>query len=136
MEARLRRTEEWVCFAMIGLVLGVSECRAEQPNNETPDRTNVIVVVEEADSGQPIANARLTLQFREPGNPAKLKRPKTYSFSAKTNPQGRYKFTGVLKGTVRLLVTADRRQSFGQEFELEQDNQVLEVKLRKPQPLL
>jgi hypothetical protein len=35
-----------------------------------------------------------------------------------------------------LIVTAERHQSFGQDFELEQDNQVIEVKLKKPQPLL
>ena len=100
------------------------------------DQTNVTVVVKEAETGQPIPNAKLTLQFREPGNPMKLKRRKQLSFSSKTNLQGRYKFVGVTKGTIRLLVTAERRQSFGQELELEQDNQVIEVKLRKPQPLL
>ncbi|MFB3920289.1 MAG: carboxypeptidase-like regulatory domain-containing protein [Terriglobia bacterium] len=89
--------------------------------------------VKDAASDQPLPNARLTLIFKEP---RKLKRDKGHSFSAKTNPQGRYKFVLIPKGTVRLVVTAERHQSFGQDFEIEEDNPVLEVKLKKPQPLL
>jgi hypothetical protein len=106
--------------------------QAEKP----PERTSVHAVVTEADTGKPINQARLTLRFREPGSKTKLKLPKMISYSAKTNSQGRYKFTDIPKGTILLLVTADRHQSFGKEIELEEDNQVVEVKLRKPQPLL
>jgi hypothetical protein len=35
-----------------------------------------------------------------------------------------------------LIVTAEHHQSYGKEIELEEDNQVIEVKLKKPQPLL
>jgi len=121
-----------LCWAI--LVAGLAITRPARA--DSADQTNVIIVVKEAETGQPIPNAKLTLQFREPGNPMKLKRRKQLSFSSKTNLQGRYKFVGVTKGTIRLLVTAERRQSSGQELELEQDNQVIEVKLRKPQPLL
>jgi hypothetical protein len=101
-----------------------------------PERTDFTVVVKEADSGEPIFQARLTLQFNESGSAVKLRRGKNITYNAKTNAQGRYKFTGVPKGTIRLLVTADRHQSYGEELELTEDNQVIEVKLRKPQPLL
>jgi hypothetical protein len=100
------------------------------------ERTNVNVLVKDAASDQPIANAHLTLRFREPGGATPFLRPKTFSFSAKTNPQGRYKFTNIPKGTIHLIVTAERHQTFGQDFELQQDNQLIEVKLKKPQPLL
>jgi len=100
------------------------------------ERTNVNVLVKDAASDQPIANAHLTLRFREPGGATPFLRPKTFSFSAKTNPQGRYKFTNIPKGTIHLIVTAERHQTFGQDFELQQDSQLIEVKLKKPQPLL
>lgn len=103
---------------------------------DTPERTNVFVEVKDAATDKPLANAHLTLRFHEPGDPAKLRRGKTFSYSAKTNPQGRYKFTHIPKGTIHVIVTAERHQSFGQDFELEQDDQVIEVKLKKPQPLL
>jgi len=108
-----------------------SPCRAD-----SPDRTNVNVVVTEAETGEPIFQARLTLQFKESRSALKLKRDKRYTFTSKTNAQGRFKFTDIPKGTIRLMVTAERRQSYGEELELVEDDQVIEVKLRKPQPLL
>jgi hypothetical protein len=109
------------------LFCGVCKPAQQQPIPEF----SLTVVVKEADTGDPISQARLTLAFRQPG---KLHR--SISYGAKTNAQGRYRFTNVPKGTVRLFVTADRHQSFGKETELEEDNQVIEVKLKKPQPLL
>jgi hypothetical protein len=103
---------------------------------DSPDRTSVHVVVKDATTDQPISQARLTLRFREPGSKARLKPSKMLSFSAKTNAQGRYKFTNIPKGTILLMVIADHHQTFGKEFEVEQDNQVIEVKLKRPQPLL
>jgi hypothetical protein len=119
-----------LCFAaFFSLVVFQAPARAD-----SPERTSVRVLVKDAVNDQPIANARLTLRFREPGS--KLRRSKVLSFSAKTNAQGRYKFTNIPKGTIHLIVTAERQQTFGQDFELEQDNQLIEVKLKMPQPLL
>jgi hypothetical protein len=104
--------------------------------SEEVERTAVTVVVTDAQTGQPINQARLTLEFTEPGDPSKLKRSKKLSYSAKTNPQGHYKFPNLPKGTIRLIVTAERHQTFSKEFELEKEDEVIEVKLKKPQPLL
>ena len=115
-----------VCLILTGLPMLAGPAADE--------RTNVNVLVKDGETGQPIYQARITLQFRV--NPGKLKRARTLSYSAKTNAQGRYKFTHIPKGTLRLLVTAERHQSFGKEFEVEEDNPLIEVTLRKPQPLL
>jgi len=104
--------------------------------SEENGQTNLTVVVTDAQTGQPINQARLTLEFTEPGDPTKLKRSKKLSYSAKTNMQGHYKFPGIPMGTIRLIVTAERHQTFSKEFELEKENQEIEVKLKKPQPLL
>jgi hypothetical protein len=106
-------------------------CRVCKPAQQQPiPEVSLIVVVKEAETGDPISQARLTLTFQQ----GKLHR--SISYSAKTSAQGRYRFTNIPKGTVRLLVTAERHQSFGKEIEVEEDNQVIEVKLKKPQPLL
>jgi hypothetical protein len=91
--------------------------------------------VKTADTDQPVFQARLTLQFRTPGK-GTLARAKPITYSAKTNSQGRYTFTNIPKGAIHLFVTAEHRQSYGKELELTEDNQLVEVKLRKPQPLL
>ncbi len=121
-------------YSIACLIVGL--CCAMPVRAEDGERTSVNVLVKEAETDEPVMNARLTLQYREGGSALKLKRGKTISLYAKTNPQGRYKFTNIPKGTIRIMVVADRRQTFGQEIELEQDNQLIEVKLRKPQPLL
>ncbi len=127
---RNKRLALGLCFAaFFFLVVFQAPTRAD-----SAERTSVHVLVKDAVSDQPIANARLTLRFREPGG--RFRRSKVLSFSAKTNAQGRYKFTNIPKGTIHLIVTAERQQTFGQDFELEQDNQLIEVKLKKPQPLL
>ena len=128
-------------FFLAGLVcslLCAGLIRPARAQDQNPDSspTNLIVEVKDSESGEPISQARLTLQFEEPSGRARFRVPKKLAYSAKTNAQGRYKFTNINKGTIHLLVTADRHQSFGKEYELEQDNQVIEVKLKKPQPLL
>ena len=117
-----------LCFAACAILFAPHELTAA----ETTDVTTVNVLVKDAESSQPINQAHLTLQFHSPGKV----RSKMISYSAKTNSQGRYKFTYIPKGTIRLMVTAERHQSCGKEIELEQDNQLIEVSLRKPQPLL
>ena len=123
-----QRFRTWVVVGgAILLFCGVSKPAPSDSGHET----SFTVVVKEADTGDPISQARLTLTFHQPG---KLHR--SISYSAKTSAQGRYRFTNIPKGTVVLLVTADRHQSLGKEIELEEDDQVIEVKLKKPQPLL
>lgn len=124
--------------AGILLVAGLVRSTHAQNPNQTKESGigSLIVEVRESESGEPVSQARLTLQFEEPGNPSKVKFPKKFSYSAKTNAQGRYKFTNINKGTIHLYVTMERHQSFGKELQFDTDNQVFEVKLKKPQPLL
>lgn len=116
------------CFAVCFLLVAAPQLTCA----ESGGVTTINVFVKDAESNQPINQAHLTLQFRSPGKV----RSKMISYSAKTNSQGRCKFTHIPKGTVRLMVTAERHQSYGKEIEIGQDNQLIEVTLRKPQPLL
>ena len=100
------------------------------------ETTSVIVIVKESDTGEPISQARLTLQFTEPGGPSRFGKARKVSYSAKTDTQGRYKFSEINKGTILLSITATGHQSFGKELQLEKNNQVFEIKLKKPQPLI
>lgn len=114
------------------LILGLAPAAAAQYENEI----GVNVLVKDAESDQPINQAHLTLQFREPPGKTALSRRKMISFSAKTNAQGKCHFADIPKGTVRLIVTAEDHQTFSKEFEVTANNQELDVKLKKPQPLL
>ncbi len=123
--------------SLVAIAAGIVVWAVQPPARVSADeQTSLHVVVKDAETGQPINQAHLTLQFRDPGSKTKLKRSKPLSFSAKTNYQGRYRFVNVPKGSLHLIVTAERHQTFGRDFELEEDNQVIEVKMKKPQPLL
>ena len=130
-------------FLLVGLVCAGLVLTAElirpahgQTQNPNSGTANLVVEVKDSETGEPISQARLTLQFQEPGDINRFKLPKKLAYSAKTNAQGRYKFTNITKGTIHVFVTADRHQSFGKEYELTENNQVVEVRLKKPQPLL
>lgn len=126
-----------VCVAA-GLLLFTSllpSARA-QSTNPSGETTSMVVIVKEASTGEPIGAARITLQFSEPGGPQRFGKAKKLVYNAKTDTQGRYKFMDINKGPIVLTVTSPGHQSYGKELQLENDNQVFEVKLKKPQPLL
>ena len=116
-----------ICVGIV-ILLSCGRCSAAQ-QPPTPE-FSFNVAVKAAETDEPISQARVTLTFKT----GKLHR--VVSYGAKTNAQGQYRFTNIPKGTVHLFVTAESRQSFGKEIELEQDNQSIEVKLKKPQPQL
>ena len=120
------RSGTWIC-AGVAILLSCGVCK---PQQQPIPEFSFSVTVKDAETGQAISQARLTLTFKS----GKLHR--TVSYGTKTNAQGQYRFTNIPKGTVHLFVTAERHQSFGKEIELEQDNQTIEVKLKKPQPQL
>ncbi len=124
----------WV--AAILLLFPVSSYPAPSQNEKVSDETtDMTVVVKEYETGQPISQARITLTFSEPGGPVRFRKPKKITYNAKTNAQGRYKFSEINKGTITLVVTATDRQTYGKDLDLEQEGQVFEVRLKKPQPL-
>ena len=125
----------WV-IANLLLFLSFSHYARAQGQKPSSETTTVIVQVMDADSGQPISGAGITLQFTEPGTPGRFGKSKKLSYNSKTNAQGRCKFPEINKGTITLSVTANGHQSYGKELQLQKDNQVFEVKLKKPQPLI
>jgi len=124
------RNIKWtaLCAALAGLaLLFPSHAIARRQ----PPVTNLTVLVIEQSSHKPIFQAHLTLQFRDP----KSRLGKVISYSAKTNLQGEYKFNFIPKEAVFLIVTAPNHQTLGKRFQVAQDNQLIQVELRRPQPL-
>jgi len=115
-------------FVGVTVLLMGGVCQAAQ--QQTIPEISFSVEVKESDTGEAISQARLTITFKS----GKLHR--TVSYGAKTNAQGKYRFTDIPKGTIHLFVTAEHHQSYGREIEVEEDNQVIEVRLKKPQPQL
>jgi hypothetical protein len=117
-----------------GMLVMLAACYAALPAaaeaRNTPV-TDVVVQVTDASTHKPVFQAQLTLAFRDPQS----RTGKTISFTAKTNLRGEYKFTFIPMETVDLYVTDPDHQSFGRRFLISQQNQVIRVELRRPQPL-
>ena len=112
----------------------LSRSAPAQGESSNHEPTNLTVIVKEADTGEPISQARITLQFTVPSEHGG--RGKKFVFNAKSDAQGRCKLMDINKGPILLTVTAIGRQSYGKELQLEKDGQVFEVRLKKPQPLI
>ena len=107
-----------------------------QSDNSSTDTATMTVVVKEYDTGEPISQAHVTLQFGVPHSQLiPNKKAKPIYYNAKTDAQGRCRFSEINKGPIVLSVTASGHQTYGKELELEKDGQVFEVRLKKPQPL-
>ena len=123
----------WIASSIFLFASSIRSAPAQDAKSANHEPTNVIVNVKEADTGEPVSQAGVTLQFTEP---VSFGHGKKHTYNAKTDSQGRCKLFGINKGTIVLMVTAIRHQSYGKELQLDHDNQVFEVKLKKPQPLI
>ncbi len=127
-----------LCVATSSSLFFTSLSRAAQAQGAKPstDTTNMTVVIKENDTGEPVSQARVTLQFGVPHSQLiPNRKPKQIIYNGKTDAQGRCKFVEVNKGPIVLSINAAGHQTFGKELSLEKDNQVFEIKLKKPQPL-
>jgi hypothetical protein len=98
------------------------------------EMTTVHVQVNDAKTGEPIFQAHLTLRYLVPGG--FMRRSKVVSYTAKTDKNGKSRFPVVPMGTITLMVTAPDHKTFGKKFEITKDNQLIEVKLQKPNEVL
>lgn len=96
--------------------------------------TTVLVQVNDAKSGEPIYQAHLTLRYREQGG--FMRHSKVISYTAKTDKNGKTQFPVVPMGTITLMVTAPDHNTFGKEFEIIKDKQLIKVELQKPHEVL
>jgi Prealbumin-like fold domain len=96
--------------------------------------TTVHVQVNDAKTGEPIFQARLTLRYRVQGG--FMRRSQIISYTAKTDKNGKTQFPVVPMGTITLMVTAPDHNTFGKEFEITKDKQLIKVELQKPHEVL
>lgn len=85
-------------------------------------------------SGKPVDRASVIVRFVEGRSLVKLGRQIKTNWELKTNQDGVAKIPPIPQGKVMVQVIAKQYQTFGQVFELDEDNETIEVKLNPPQP--
>ncbi len=85
-------------------------------------------VVTKVENGKPVRNASVILH---PVN--KDGRQEKGGLQLKTDPEGRASLDGVPYGKLRVQVIAPRFQTFGQDYEVNQPEQQIDIRLETPQ---
>ena len=97
------------------------------------ETTRLQVVVRNLD-GKPIDRASVIVKFIEGRAKLKLGKKITKVWETRTNQEGMAKLPEFPQGNVQVQVIAKGYQTFGQTFEVNEDEKVIEVKLNPPQP--
>jgi hypothetical protein len=116
-----------VLFAIFALLLLATPLIAGNNKDEGPQSSLAFVVLKD-DNGKPVRNAAVVLHFvGHHGKQAKG------GFELKTDPEGKTHFDGVPYGTMRVQVIAPGFQTFGDDFTINQPDQQITIRLKRPQ---
>ncbi len=84
--------------------------------------------------GSPIERASVVVRFVEGRSISRLGRKSRRSWETRTNIEGIARVPAVPQGKVLIQVIAKGYQTFGKEFELDQEEQTIKINLNPPQP--
>ncbi len=96
------------------------------------DLTTLTVTVK-TPLGNPVDNASVVVKFVKGRSKAKLGKKVMTSWEQRTNQEGIAKIPPVPQGTILVQVIAKGYQTFGEKFEVEEEQKSIEVKLNPPQ---
>ena len=121
----MKRNVSLVMAVMIVLALGmIGSARAQ--DDEGPMSALRFVVVRDSD-GKPVRNAEVVLHpVKRKGKQAKGE------MELKTDAEGRTNIDGIPYGPLRVQVLAPHFQTFGEDYEINQAEMEITVKLKRP----
>jgi hypothetical protein len=99
---------------------------------QAAEMTNLNITVR-TQSGKPIDRASVIVRFVEGRSIVKLGKAIRTTFELRTNQDGEAKIPTIPQGKIRIQVIAKNYQTFGQIFEVDQEEKDIEIKLNPPQ---
>ncbi|MFB3778449.1 MAG: carboxypeptidase-like regulatory domain-containing protein [Bryobacteraceae bacterium] len=84
--------------------------------------------------GKPIERASVVVRFVEGRSVAKLGKKIRTTWETRTNMEGVAKIPTLPQGKILIQVIAKGYQTFGQEFEVNEEEKTIEIRLNPPQP--
>jgi hypothetical protein len=85
-------------------------------------------------AGKPIERASVIVRFLGGRSAAKLGRKTRTTYETRSNQEGVVRIPQIPKGKIRIQISAKGYQTFGQDFQVEEDERTLEIKMNPPQP--
>jgi hypothetical protein len=84
-------------------------------------------------AGRPIENASVVIKFQ--GGVKVKPNPKfRKEWDVKTSQEGTVKLPTIQKGAILIQIRADNYQTFGQVFDVQEDQRLITIPLKPPQP--
>jgi len=98
-----------------------------------PPMTTLTIVVKN-DLGKPVEHAGVVVRFIKGHSVVKLGKSIRKEWELQTNQEGVAKIPPVPQGTILIQVIAKNYQTFGDNFDVDQEQKTVEIKLKPPQP--
>jgi hypothetical protein len=98
-----------------------------------PPMTRIRVEVRDV-YDKPVDHASVIVRFVEGRSKLKFGKKIRTSWELRTNQEGVAKIPALPQGKILVQVIAKRYQTFGQTFEIDEEEKTVEVKLNTPQP--
>jgi hypothetical protein len=95
--------------------------------------TNLEILVT-SDTGKPLESASVIVKFVEGRSKLKLGAKIRTEWDLKTAQDGKVNVPSIPQGKILIQVIVKNFQTYGETFDVEQDQKTIEVKLKPPQP--
>lgn len=99
-----------------------------------PPMTKIRVEVRKALNDKPVERASVVVKFVEGRSVVKLGKKIMTSYQMRTNQDGIASIPAIPQGKIQIQVIAKGYQTFGQIFEIGEEEKTVEIKLKDPQP--
>ncbi len=86
------------------------------------------------EAGHPIDRASVVVKFVDGRSAVKFGAKIRKEWDVKTSQEGIVKIPPIPKGKILFQVRADNYQTYGQTFDIQDDEKIVEIKLKPPQP--
>ena len=97
------------------------------------DMTRLQIVVTNQD-GKPVDRASVIVKFVQGRSLTKLGTKIRKSWELKSSQEGMAKIPAIPQGKILIQISAEHYQTFGQVFDVQEDEKTIEIKLNPPQP--
>jgi uncharacterized GH25 family protein len=85
-------------------------------------------------SGKPVESASVIVKFVKGHSVAKLGKSIRKEWELRTNQEGRVKIPPIPQGQILIQIIAKDYQTFGQTFDIDEENKTVDIELNPPQP--
>jgi hypothetical protein len=92
-----------------------------------------LTIAVKSQGGKPVDRASLVVRFVEGRSYIKLGRKIRTTFELRTNQEGEARIPSIPQGKIRIQVIAKGYQTFGQDFDVNEEEKTIEIKLNPPQ---